>query len=132
MENITLEQRLGIDKYADLEQDLIMAEIEQKISEKALASLPEHKAAEFQEIVFDNHDHIDWWLAENDSNYEESGFYKEVVAAIKEEGEEISPKKVYATSKWIELNLPNYNSFIDEVVEEYSGYNWEPYLKERR
>ena len=129
-----IEKELSLENYNERERELIIAEVEQRIGERAFSHLPEAKNYEFQEIVYDNIEHIDWWLKENDPEWRESEAFKDAVEIANEDGnpDNIRPEKIYATMRWIELNLPNYDETAKQVIEEYRGRDWTEYLAERK
>ena len=134
MGNYDLEQELNLDNYSDGDKELIMAEVEQRIGDKVFTDLPEHKAHEFQEIAYDNIEHINWWLGENDPDYRENPAFQDTVEVINEDGnpDNIRPEKVYAIMRWIEVNVPNYNEIVKEVIDAHRDRDWTDYLAERR
>ena len=134
MNNYDLEKALNIDNYSEEDKELILAEVEQVIGERAFANLPEGKEEEFRQITYDNVDHINWWLGENDPDYRETDFFKDAVEVVNEDGnpDNIRPEKVYATIQWINLNVPQYQEITKAVAEEYKGKDWSEYLAERR
>lgn len=129
-----LEKELNLKNYPQHERDQIVAEVEQRIGERAFSGLPEDKAHEFQEIFYDNIAHIDWWLGENDPTYKETELFKDTVEIVNEDGnpDNIRPEKVYATIRWIDLNVPNYSEIAQQVIDEYKNKDWTSYLAERR
>lgn len=133
MNEFDLEKELNIENYSEHDRELIIIEVEQRIGEKVFADLPEEKEREFREIIYDNIEHIDWWLGENDPEYKESETFKDTVEIASEDGnpDNIRPEKVYATIRWIEMNVPNYGEIAQQVAAGYRDYDWTEYLKER-
>lgn len=130
MNDQDLIKQLNIEDFSEDDQEIILVEVEDVIGDRLFASMPEEKRNEFQEIVYDNIDHINWWLQENDPNYRESEYFQDIVEIVNEDGnpDNIRPEKVYATSRWIDINVPNYDEITTQVVEEFKDKNWAEHI----
>ena len=134
MNDYDLEHELSLKDYTEPEKEQIIAEVEQRIGERVFGTMPDGKEEEFQKIFYDDIDHINWWLGENDPNYRDTDLFIETDEVINEDGnpDNIRPEKVYATIRWIDINAPNYTEIAQEVINEYKDKDWTEYLAERK
>lgn len=134
MNDAKIEELLSIKDFSPEEKEIIVAEVQSIIGERAFDKLPDGKEEEFRKITYDDADHINWWLGENDPNYHDTELFKDVKEAVNEDGnpDNIRPEKVYATMRWIDLNVTNQSEIAQEVINEYKDKDWTEYLAERK
>lgn len=134
MNDAKIEELLSIKDFSPEEKEIIVAEVQSIIGERAFDELPDGKEEEFRKITYDDVDHINWWLGENDPNYHDTELFKDVKEAVNEDGnpDNIRPEKVYATMRWIDLNVTNQSEIAQEVINEYKDKDWTEYLAERK
>ena len=134
MKDYDLEKELKLEGYSEHERNQIIAEVEQRIGERVFGGLPEGKEEEFQKIFYDDVEHINWWLGENDPDYRDTDLFKDTEEIVNEDGnpDNIRPEKVYATIRWIDINAPNYGEIAQNVIDEYRDKDWTEYLAERK
>lgn len=134
MNDAKIEELLSIKDFSPEEKEIIVAEVQSIIGERAFDKLPDGKEEEFRKITYDDVDHINWWLGENDPNYHDTELFKDVKEAVNEDGnpDNIRPEKVYATMRWIDLNVTNQSEIAQEVINEYKDKDWTEYLAERK
>ena len=127
-----IERALALEGFSFEEKEAIIDEVEQRIGSRPFENLPDWQAEEFQKIIYDDIAHIEWWLNENAPDYRESDEFKDAVEVAAEDGnpDNIRPEKIYATLKWIEKNIPDYDQIYDKVLQDAVGEDWSAWLKD--
>jgi len=97
----------------------ILEELNLKIGEAISAGYSEQQVNEYEAIINDNHDVIDAWLEQNVPDYKDSPVYQELAAGYDTDPEHINPAKVFASLAWTQVNSPNAQEVVAQVVDDF-------------
>jgi hypothetical protein len=114
-----LVEQLGIGSLPQERQAEILEELNFKIGQAIAADYSEQQTKEYEAIVNDNKDVIDAWLAQNVPDYKNSPVYKELAADYSEDPEHINPAKVFASLAWTQVNSPNAQEIVTQVIDDF-------------
>lgn len=112
-------QELNATNLAAEEKQEVLDQVAVRVGEAIGAQLTDAQRNEYQAIVDANQDVISAWLDQNMPDYKDSPIYQEVAAGFETDPEKIQPEKVVASIGWVEVNIPNANEVVAQVVAAY-------------
>jgi hypothetical protein len=112
-------EQLGIASLPQERQTEILDELNFKIGQAIAAGYSEQQANEYEAIVNDDKDVIDAWLSQNIPDYKNSPVYKELANDYDEDPEHINPAKVFASLAWTQVNSPNAQETVAQVIDDF-------------
>ena len=110
---------LGIASWSPEKQQPAIVEATMRIGTALIDQLSEQQYTEYKAIVDNNESVIHAWLDQNIPDYRENEAYKQMAAGYDSDPEKNSPEKLLATVAWLQVNVPNLQSVIDETLEHY-------------
>ncbi len=112
-------EQLDIGNLPAEQQTEILDELNLRIGEKISASYTEQQTNEYEAIINDNHDVIDAWLEQHVPDYKNSPVYQEIAAGYEDDPEHINPAKVFASLAWTQVNTPNAQEVVAQVIDDF-------------
>lgn len=109
-------KQIGMENAPEAEQRAALDQLQTFIGEAMSATLSEQQLNEYQAIIDDDTEVIDAWLESNVPDYKNAALYQEFSEGFDSDPEQNSPEKLFATVAWIELNVPNRQAIVDEVI----------------
>ena len=112
-------QRLGIESWPEDRQQAALTELNMRIGDALDAKLTDQQRTEYQAIIDANQDVIEAWLGQHALEYKQTPMYQEILAAYEEDPEKNDPAKIYTSIAWTQVNLPDTQQVVDEIVAAY-------------
>ena len=109
-------KQIGMEGAPEAEQRAALDQLQTFIGEAISATLSEQQLNEYQAIIDDDTEVIDAWLESTIPDYKNAALYQEFAEGFDSDPEQNSPEKLFATVAWIELNVPNRQAIVDEVI----------------
>ena len=109
-------KQIGMENAPEAERLAALDQLRTLIGEAISATLSEQQLNEYQAIIDDDTEVIDAWLENNVPDYKNAALYQEFAEGFDSDPEQNSPEKLFATVAWIELNVPNRQAIVDEVI----------------
>lgn len=109
-------KQIGMEDAPEAEQRAALDQLQTFIGEAISATLSEQQLNEYQAIIDDDTEVIDAWLESTIPDYKNAALYQEFAEGFDSDPEQNSPEKLFATVAWIELNVPNRQAIVDEVI----------------
>ena len=109
-------KQIGMENAPEAERLAALDQLQTFIGEAISATLSEQQLNEYQAIIDDDTEVIDAWLENNVPDYKNAALYQEFAEGFDSDPEQNSPEKLFATVAWIELNVPNRQAIVDEVI----------------
>lgn len=119
MQDNDIFDQLGIQNWDDEKKNEAYEEAAFRIGEAVTSDLTDQQFEEYEAIVNDNHDVIDAWLDEQVPDYKDSPIYKAYTEEYDEDPEHNNPAKLFATTAWLQVNVPDLEDRTKRVIEEY-------------
>jgi hypothetical protein len=95
-------------------------QLQARTGESMSEGLNDNQLAEFEAIIDGRTDVIDSWLAQYAPNFAEDPIYQRMLKALGDiEG--VAVKDEYASTKWLEVNRPDYQLVVERLVNELRG-----------
>lgn len=91
--------------------------IQNRLNLKLADELTDEKVAELERIST-SLDDAKWWLGENYPRYEGSPEYEQFKKQVNEGNDPIA---LFAQSKWLQVNIPNFAMLLQETLDEVKG-----------
>lgn len=88
--------------------------IQGRLNIKLADDLTDEKVTELENIST-SHDSAKWWLGENIPKYESTMEFEQFKLQVNEGGD---PVALFAQSKWIQMNIPNFATLLQETLVE--------------
>ena len=114
-------QRLGIESWPEDRQQAALTELNMRIGDALDAKLTDQQRTEYQAIIDANQDVINAWLSQHAPEYKQTPMYQEILASYEEDPEKNDPAKIYASIAWTQVNLPDTQQVVDEIVVAYKA-----------
>lgn len=111
--------QIGIADLPEERQRSIIDEVQVQIGELVSEQLTEQQLNEYQAIIDDDKDVIDAWLDENVPDYKNAAAYQAFEEDYHEDPEHNNPAKLFASLAWLQLNVPNVESLMQQGIDAY-------------
>jgi hypothetical protein len=111
--------QLGITEASEEEQQEIITGAQLRIGEAISEQLTDDQLAEYQAII-DGDEHVIYaWLDTNISMYKEEPVYQSFEEGVETDPEHNNPAKLFASLAWVQMNVPDIQDVVAEVLESY-------------
>ena len=91
--------------------------IQNRLNIKLADELTDEKVSELERIST-SIDDARWWLGENLPKYQDSAEFDQFKQQVLDGGDPVS---LFAQSKWLQLNIPNFATLLQQTMDEVKG-----------
>jgi hypothetical protein len=112
-------EKLNIGEWPDDEKKPVVIEATVRIGDSIIDSLTDEQFEEYKAIVDDNKEVINNWLNANIPDYKDNETFKAIEDGYNDDPEKNSPNKLFATIAWVQLNVPDLKTRIEDTLSRY-------------